>query len=114
MVESKKKQSSGTDKINPWIIRVIGVVICIMIAIFFFKHAFAQSADWINPAVDVIDSVQLGIRLVGGVLIGIAVLIIAIMGFTTGNINWKYVISLVIGGLLMSFGDQAMTTLLGL
>ena len=115
MVKSKNEdQSKKAIKLEPWVVRVIGLVICLIVGLFLWKEAFAQSDDWIRPAVDIIDSLILGIRLFAGGLMGAGVLIIAIQAFTTGNINWSWAISLIAGGIMIALGQVAITTLIGL
>lgn len=76
------------------------------------SYAFAQSADWIEPASKLAETLQSGLVQIGGPVVGIGVVVIGIWAGVTGRMQWERVGMVIVGGLLITVGPATITGLL--
>ncbi len=76
------------------------------------NYALAQSADWIEPASKLAETLQGGLVQIGGPIVGIGVVVIGIWAGVTGRMQWERVGMVIVGGLLITVGPATITGLL--
>lgn len=76
--------------------------------------ALAASKDWIKPAVNVVGDVKAGIIYLGIAAIGVAIGIVALVSIFKGDVPWKWVMSIGLGGLALALGSDMFVALLKL
>lgn len=79
---------------------------------FHIELALAASKDWIKPAVDILGDVKAGIIWLGIAAIGIAIAIVALVSIFKGDVPWKWVMAIGLGGLALTVGPGMFETLL--
>lgn len=100
-------------RVNPWIVRIVVFVILSVMLFLVWNTAWAQSSDWAEPATDIIDDIGAGMQLLGGGVMGLAVLFVGVMAMVSGRINWQWVLAILVGGILVFLGGTAIKELLG-
>ena len=98
---------------NPWVVRILVFVFLTVFLFFVWNTAWAQSSDWVEPATDIIDDIGAGMQILGGGVMGLAVLVVGIMAMVSGRINWQWVLAILVGGILVFLGGTAIKELLG-
>jgi type IV secretion system protein VirB2 len=76
------------------------------------NYALAQSANWIEPASKLAETLQSGLVQIGGPIVGIGVVVIGIWAGVTGRMQWERVGMVIVGGLLITVGPATITALL--
>ncbi len=77
-------------------------------------YALAQSAEWIEPASGLVESISGGLVQIGVPIVGVGLLLAALWGGLTGNIKAERIKVLVIAGLLITAGPSMLTALFAL
>ncbi len=104
-------QSKSAAKI--WIARIITFAVVCFLASIFWNSAYAQSSDWVDPATDIIDNIATGLQIIGASIVAVAVAAVGIMMMTSGRINWMWILSIILGGILIFAGGSIVGPLLG-
>lgn len=81
--------------------------------LFLSSHAFARGSDkWITPATGVLDDLTAGLIKIGIPVVGIGIMALGIWAALSGRIDWSRAAMIVVGGILIAFGVDAIGTLL--
>ena len=98
---------------SPWVVRILVFVFLTVFLFIVWNTAWAQSSDWVDPATDIIDDIGAGMQVLGGGVMGLAVLFVGVMAMVSGRINWQWVLAILVGGVLVFLGGTAIKELLG-
>ena len=76
-------------------------------------NAFAAgNADWVQPATDLIESLENGLVKIGTVVVGVGVIIVGLIACITNQMNWDKIGYVLMGGVLIMTGPVAVRALL--
>jgi type IV secretion system protein VirB2 len=72
----------------------------------------AGNADWVQPATDLIESLESGLVKIGTVVVGVGVIIVGLVACITNQMNWDKFGYVLMGGILIMTGPAAVRALL--
>lgn len=74
--------------------------------------AAAGNADWVQPATDLIESLESGLVKIGTVVVGVGVIIVGLVACITNRMDWNKFGYVLMGGVLIMTGPAAVRALL--
>jgi type IV secretory pathway VirB2 component (pilin) len=75
--------------------------------------AWAQSGDWAESFVNILDSLNSGFGRFGLLVVAFGVIAVGLWAAATGRMDWNRMIYVVIGGICITVGPTAILQLLG-
>lgn len=72
----------------------------------------AGNADWVQPATDLIESLESGLVKIGTVVVGVGVIIVGLVACFSNQMNWDKFGYVLMGGILIMTGPAAVRALL--
>ncbi len=72
----------------------------------------AGDADWVQPATDLIESLESGLVKIGTVVVGVGVIIVGLVACLTSRMDWSKFGYVLMGGILIMTGPTAVRALL--
>ena len=75
--------------------------------------AWAQSSEWVKPATDLFDNLEVGLVDIGAVIVGIGIIANGIYATATGKLQFEQLAFRILGGLMIVAGPTAIRALLG-
>lgn len=92
---------------------VVFTAVLLIASIAVAGNAFAAgNADWVQPATDLIESLESGLVKIGTVVVGVGVIIVGLVACITNRMDWNKFGYVLMGGVLIMTGPAAVRALL--
>ena len=88
--------------------------LCFIVLLAFPEIAFAQDTSWIDPAIEIVESLESGLGRIAAVAVSLGLIAIGVWGAITGSLNFMKIGMMVGAAFLVAFGPQIILGLFGL
>lgn len=85
---------------------------CLLLAL--VGPALAQSSDWVQPGIGLLEALESGLVKIGAIAVGIAIIVLGLLACFTQRMEWNKFGFILIGGLMVMAGPAMLRMLLSM